>query len=137
MTEEFDKGLVSAAIQASTPAPLPKVLDLKGVEGSAPKLATIIELNSRKNQLKDQLKEIEDQLEEHIGDLKEMLGGEDSPVEEFRYAGKPLGTWKRTVRRQLDQKKLREILPAEIFESLKHEVTFRTFKLTIPTGDDE
>ncbi len=137
MTEEFDKGLVAAAIHASTPAPLGKVLDLKDVEGSAPKLATIIELNSRKVSLKQQLGEVEAQLEEHIGDLKEMLGGEDSPVEEFGYAGKPLGTWKRTVRRQLDQKKLREILPAEIFESLKHEVTFRTFKLTIPTGDDE
>jgi hypothetical protein len=137
-----------AAIQAApggTPLPVPSdviqpghpnVLDLQGAEGASSKLAALRHISAKKKELVEELKDLQDQEETLIGDIKDLVGGDDSPVDDIRYAGKPFATWKVTRQKRLNQKRLRATVGEEIFETLKDEIVFRSFKV-LPTPEEE
>jgi hypothetical protein len=122
------ESLLKAAIHAANPS----VVDLKGVENAAPKLAALRTLNSKKLALKEELASIEAQEAEIIGDIQDLVGGDDTSVEDIRYGGKPFATWKVTRQRRLNQKRLRETVGPDIYETLKDEIVFRSFKVLQP-----
>lgn len=121
--------------QEPVAAPGPVTADLKNVEGAAPKLAALLTLQKRETELKEELKDIEAQKVEFQSEIQDLLGGDESPVEDIRYNGKPFATWKITRQRRLNQKRLRATVGDEIFETLKDEIVFRSFKV-LPTSED-
>lgn len=131
----FDKGLVATAIHLSSPAPQTVIADLKNVEGAAPKLAALLTLQKREAELKEELKDIESQKADFQSEIQDLLGGDESPVEDIRYNGKPIATWKITRQRRLNQKRLRATVGDDIFETLKDEIVFRSFKV-LPISED-
>lgn len=117
------------------PVAAPVTADLKNVEGAAPKLATLLTLQKREEKLKEELADIQAQKAEFQSEIQDLLGGDESPVEDIRYNGKPIATWKITRQRRLNQKRLRATVGDEIFETLKDEIVFRSFKV-LPISED-